>query len=332
MMLRLACAASVLAIVLASASASAATRPRGVGVRLEYDIGAVARQCPKEKTLRGEVAAEIGRDPFTDAGPWRLHVTLAHGKSGAVVANADLFDSEGATFATMGEMVAPTCQMLVVKVVALWIALQLTDPPAPPPMPAPLPPPAALPSTPPSLPAPPELPPPEASRPAIRLRLGAATGIEIGVGPTPTPVFSLSLSLHPTTAPILSLAIEARADLPLPATGDDGSRVHALVVTGSLLACFHAFEGGILYGCPMFTAGLISSGERYATSDARGVYVASGARLGAAIPLSSHRFAVTLAGDVLGTLHPFRLLVETHPVWQTGPLSGAVQLGFSAFL
>jgi hypothetical protein len=331
MMLRLACSASALAIVVASASASAATRPRRVGVRLEYDLGAGARQCPKEKTLRGEVAAEIGRDPFTDAGPWRLHVTLAHGKSGVLVANADLFDSEGATFATMGEMVAPTCQMLVVKVVALWIALQLTDPPPPPPVPAPVPPPTALPPTPPSLPAPPEAPPLEAPTPAIRLRLGAATGIELGVGPTPTPLFSLNLSLHPTTAPILSLAIEARADLPLPATGDDGSRVHALVVTGSLLACFHAFDG-VLYGCPMFTAGLISSGERYAASDARGVYAASGARLGVAIPLSSHRFAVTLAGDVLGTLHPFRLLVETRPVWQNGPVSGAAQLGFAAFL
>ncbi len=61
----------LVAILLASTSTNAADRPRGVGVRLEYERGPGARQCPDVKLLRGEVAAEIGTDPFTEAGPWR---------------------------------------------------------------------------------------------------------------------------------------------------------------------------------------------------------------------------------------------------------------------
>lgn len=323
-MLRSASFALSLAILLASAPLRAATRPRGVGVRLEYERGSGARQCPDATKLRAEVAAEIGFDPFTEAGPWRLHATVIRGKTGAFVATADLLDADGATAFSMGDMASPDCRSLVVKAMAVWIAWQLTDPPLPPPS-------SAVAPTPP--PPPPPLPPPAApDPPAFMLHLGAATGIELGVGPTPTPLFSLNLTLQSTTAPILSFAFEARTDLPLPANGEDGTRVHALVLTGSLLTCFHPFDDRILYACPMFSAGLISSGERYATVDAKGVYSAAGARVGAAIPFASHRFAFTLTGDVLGTLHPFKLRVDKQLVWQTGSLTGAIQAGVLVFL
>jgi hypothetical protein len=296
-------------------------------VRLEYERNPGARQCPDVTKLRAEVAAEIGLDPFTEAGPWRLQATVARGKTGAFVATADLLDTDGAISVSMGEMVSPDCRSLVLKAMAVWISWQLTDPPLAPPSPPTAPP---LPPPPPPTPIlPPPLPEPP---PAFRLRLGAASGIELGLGPTPTPLFSLNLALQFPTAPMVSLAFEARTDLPLPATGEGGTRVHALVLTGSLLACFHVFDEGILYGCPMFSAGLISSGERYATADARGVYSAAGARVGAAIPFASHRFAFSLTGDVLGTLHPFELRVEKRPAWQTGTLTGAIQAGFLAFL
>ena len=325
-MLRSASFALALALLLASAPLRAATRPRGVGVHLDYERGPGARQCPDVTKLRGEVAAEIGLDPFIEAGPWRLRAAVTRGKTGAFVATAELLDSDGATSAAMGDMVSPDCRSLVLKALAVWISWQLTDPPLPPSPPTVAPPPP--PPPPPTRPPPPPAEPP----PAFRLRLGAATGIELGVGPTPTPLFSLNLALQSTTVPILSLAVEARTDLPLPATVDGGARVHALVLTGSLLACFHVFDEGILYGCPMFSAGLISSGERYATADASGLYSAAGARVGATIPFASHRFAFTLTGDMLGTLHPFRVFFDKRPVWQTGSLTGAIQAGFSAFL
>jgi hypothetical protein len=324
--------ALALAILLASAPLRAASpRPRGVGVRLEYERGTGARQCPDATKLRAEVAAEIGFDPFTEAGPWRLRATVAHGKNGGFVATADLLDADGATAFSMGEMASPDCRSLVVKAMAVWIAWQLTDPPLPPPSSPAV---SALTPLPPPAPPVPPPPPPAPEPPALRIHLGAATGIELGVGPTPTPLFSLNLAVQPMTTPLLSLAFEAHADLPLPASEGGDVRVHALVLTGSLLACFHPFDDRILYGCPMFTAGFVSGGEHLSTADAsgRGVYSAAGWRTGAAIPFSSHRFAFTLTGDVLGTLHPFRLLLEERPVWQTGSVTGAVQAGFFAFL
>ena len=348
--LRLACFAVALAILLASASLSAADRPRGVGVHLDYERGPGARQCPVAKALTDEVGAEIGSERFTEAGPWRLHVAINRKKNGAFVANTELFDSDGAIAVIMEELISVDCPTLV-RGVAVWTAVKLTDPlptlpslPAAPPSAAPMPPPApaatsllpvpsAAPTTPP-LPSatPTPAPLPVAPPPLLRLRLGAATGIEFGVGPTPTPLFSLNLALQSTKVPIVSLAFEGRADLPLPATGEGGARVHARVLTGSVLTCLHVFGEGILYLCPMFTASVISSGDDRATANGSDTYSAAGGRVGVAIPFASRRFAFTLAGDVLGTLHPFLFRFDERTVlWQTAPVAGALQAGVAIF-
>jgi hypothetical protein len=327
--------ALLLAIFLASASASAARRPPGVGVRLEYERGPGAQQCPNEKMLRTEVAAEVGSDPFTETGPWRLHAAVTRGKNGVFAATADLFDDHGTLVESLGQQSSRDCRGLVLKVVAVWASWELTDPlPSPPPTtPLPPPPPPAMPPVP-LLPSPPP--------PAFRLRLGAATGIELGAGPTPTPLFSVNLALESTTVPVVSLAVEVRTDLPLTATVEGGSRIHTLLLSGSVLTCFHAFDEGLVFLCPMFTAGRVSGGARppaaYAsdmasTPDASGSgsYSAAGGRVGMRIPFASHRFAFTLAGDVLATLHPFGVLIEERRVWQTGALTGAVQAGVSTY-
>lgn len=328
--------ALLLAILLAPASASAAKRPPGVGVRLEYERGPGAQQCPNEKMLRTEVAAEVGSDPFTEAGPWRLQAAVTRGKNGMFTATADLFDDHGALVESLGQQSSRDCRGLVLKVVAVWASWELTDPlPSPLPTTPPLPPPVLPPAAPP-------VPPLSSPPPAFRLRLGAATGIEIGAGPTPTPLFSVNLALESTTVPIVSLAVEVRTDLPLPATVEGGSRIHTFLLTGSLLTCFHAFDEGLVFLCPMFTAGRVSGGARpptaYAsdmisTPDASGSgsYSAAGGRVGMRIPFASRRFAFTIAGDVLATLHPFDFVIEERRVWQTGAVTGAVQAGISTF-
>ncbi|MEO5726182.1 MAG: hypothetical protein ABI134_12610 [Byssovorax sp.] len=138
------------------------------------------------------------------------------------------------------------------------------------------------------------------------------------------------MALQSTQVPI-SLAFEVRTDLPLPATVESGERVHAWVITGSLLGCFHFVNEGLVFLCPMFTAGRASGGTRFSLADASGIYSAAGGRVGVAIPFASRRFAFTLAGDVLGTLHPFRVRVNWRPLWQTGDITGALQTGVSAF-
>ncbi len=299
-------------------------------MRLEYERSPAARQCPDANLLRGEVAAEIGLDPFTEAGPWRLRVAVTRRKNGAFVATADLFDGDGGSEDSMGEQPARDCRALILKVVAAWASLVLTDPPPPPP---PDPPPASALDPPPApLPDPPPPPPPplSPSPPPFRLRLGAATGIELGVGPTPSPLFALSLAVQSTQVPI-SLAFEVRTDLPLPATVESGERIHAWVITGSVVGCYHFVKEGLLFLCPMFTAGRASGGARFSVTDASSIYSAAGGRVGVAIPFASRRFAFTFAGDVLGALHPFRIRFAERPVWQTGDMTGALQTGVSAF-
>jgi hypothetical protein len=143
-------------------------------------------------------------------------------------------------------------------------------------------------------------------------------------------MFALQVGL---ALPPLSIAFEARTDLPLNATGENDARVRAQVVSGSLLTCFHGFNEGIFFGCAMFTAGvLVGGGPLSATGSGSAVYSAAGARLGVAIPFAARRFALRVEGDALGTLHPIRIWLDEQPVWQTGSVAGALQVGFSAFL
>jgi hypothetical protein len=128
------------------------------------------------------------------------------------------------------------------------------------------------------------------------------------------------------------LAFEARTDLPLSGAGEGGARVRAQIISGSALSCFHGFEKGIFFGCAMFTAGVFIGGDqRSATGTGSAIYSAAGPRLGIAIPFGEDRFAVYFAGDVLGTLHPIRVLFAEVPVWETGSVAAALQVGVFAF-
>ncbi len=318
-----------LPLLLAVTPASAAPRPRHVGVRLSYERVPGARHCADAADLRSEVAAQLGRDPFTDAGPWRLTATINRRKNGELVATTEFLDSDGQPTHVLPDLVAPDCRTLLADL-AVRIEIALTDPPAPlasvpqppqPPQPPPPPPPAV----------PTVVVPNDASpRSSRRLHLGAGTGMEIGVGPTPTPMFSLNVGI---ALPPLSIAFEARTDLPLNATGENDARVHAQIVSGSLLACFHGFEQGIFFGCTMFTTGvLVGGGPLSATGSGSSVYSAAGGRLGLAVPFAARRLAFHVEGDMEGTLHPIKIRFDEQPAWQTAPVAGALQLGFFAYL
>jgi len=102
-----------LALIFVAASAGAAPRPRHVGVRLEYRRGPRAQQCPGEVELRGWVAAGLGRDPFTEAGPWRLITSINRRRDGAFIAVTSLFDDKGAPASSLDPLVAWDCRDLV---------------------------------------------------------------------------------------------------------------------------------------------------------------------------------------------------------------------------
>jgi hypothetical protein len=314
--------------LLLATPASAQHGPAPIGIHLDFTRGPDTRQCPNEADLRGEIAAQLGHDPFTDSGPRRLVTSVHRRKTGAFVATTELLDSSGAPLGERGELVGGDCRALFGLLAArIEVLVTLASPPPASPAPA-----APPPPEPPALVLPPVINPPESPPPppsALRLRLGVGSGIEVGVGPSPSPTFALHIGLQ---APVVSVAFEARTDLPLTGSGEDGARVRSQVVSGSALACFHGFQQGIFFGCAMFTAGVFTGGdERGAMGATSQIYSAAGPRLGLAIPFSARRFAIYIAGDVLGTLHPIRVLFDEMPVWKNGSVAAAFQVGFFAF-
>jgi hypothetical protein len=127
---------AALAVVLFAASAGAAPRPARIGVRLEYQRGPRTQQCPDVTELRGEVAAGLGHDPFTEAGPWRLITLLNRRRDGVYIVTAELFDDKSVPASALTPLVGSDCRYLVKTALAARIATLLAEPPpAPPPPP-----------------------------------------------------------------------------------------------------------------------------------------------------------------------------------------------------
>ena len=314
-----------LSLLLAAASASAAPRPARVGVHLEYQRGPLAQRCPDETALSAEVAAGLGHSPFTDAGPWRLIVTVNRRRDGVYVATTALFDDKGAPASTLDPLVGKDCGYLVKNALAARIAATLADlPPSPPQEPSPPPPPPPpllLPS--PALPPPP--PPPE-----IRWRLSAGMGGEGGVLPTWVPMLTLGIGVQSTRA---SLAFEAQTGAPLNGTGEGGVGISALSTTGSLVGCFRGLGVDVLFLCTITSLGGYFGGPRgSATADTAGIYFGSGVRAGVEIPVATGRFAVFLQGEALYTFSPLTLRYNDQTVWQSGDVTGSAQAGLHFFL
>jgi hypothetical protein len=325
-MLRPAALPLLLALFLAAASASSEPRPERVGVRLDYQRGPRALKCPDATELRAEVAAGLGHDPFTDAGPWRLITTLNRRGDGVYVATTDLFDDKGASASDLDPIVGKDCRNLVKNLLAVRIVATLADPPL---APAPAPSPPAPPPAPPALLLPsteePTPPPP----PAFRWRVSAAMGGEGGVLPTWVPTLALGIGAR---APSVSLAFELRTGAPLHGTGERGEIVRAFSTTGSLVGCYHGLGVEVLFLCSVTSMGVYLGGpQRSLTADTAEIYFGSGARGGAEVPFASGRFAVFLQGEVLYSIHPLTLRYDEQIVWQSGAATGAVQAGLHFF-
>jgi hypothetical protein len=329
-MLRAARLLPIFAIVLLHASLARAERPRRPSVRLEYERKKGAESCPDEASLRAHIAAQIGRDPFTSEGSWRMVASVARRGAG-FVANMEAFENDGKTWSP-GPIADPSCARLVNEILALSIAIELSEPP-------PEPPPAASPVVVPAPPivatappadeprAPAESSPAPRDPDALRLRLAFGAGVELGVGATPSPVFSLNVGVR---WPIVSVALEARTDLPLTGTGEGGVAVQTHVVAGSMLGCLHA-RSLYAYGCGLLALGVQRGGDaRSPSSYPSTAYAAAGGRVGLELPFAS-RFALSIAGDVLAALNPMGIRSNLTTVWEAAPVAGAAQAGLVTF-
>jgi len=333
-MLRSTLSAAVLLLAILDASSARAEPAHQPTARLDYQRKKGAEQCPGEAELRAYVAARLGRDPFTADSSRRMVSTVAR-KGRGFVGTMDLFEN-GEKAWSQGPIEDPDCARLVDEILALAMVINLSEPPAASPG-APSPPvnmPAPLPSPPPAeKPVPPIEKAATIDPDAVRLRLAFGSGVELGDGPTPSPVFSLNVGVR---WPVVSVALEARSDLPLTGTGAGGVQVQTHVVAGAVMMCLHA-SSLYLYGCGVFAAGVQRGGDpRSASGYMSTAYAGAGGRGGLEIPFSP-RFAVQLTGDLLAALNPIAIRGQANAgaplreIWRSAPAAGAVQGGLVAF-
>ena len=257
----------------------------------------------------------------------------------------DLFEN-GEKSWSQGPIEDPDCVRLVDEILVLAMVINLSEPPtaspaepSPPvnaPAPAPSPPPAEKPAPPGEKPAavgPDPDPDPGPDPEAARVRLALGSGVQLGDGLTPSPMFSLNVGVR---WPVVSIALEARSDLPLTGTSTGGVPVQTHVVAGAVVGCLHA-SSLYLYGCGIFAAGLQRGGDpRSASGLMSTVYAGAGGRGGVEIPLTP-RVAVQLTGDLLAAIHPIAIRGQMNAddplreVWRSTPVAGAIQGGLVAF-
>lgn len=286
-------------------------------MHLDYDRGTVARQCPEAKTLRGEVAAEIGHDPFTEAGPWQMRVAITRRKNGAFVATADLLDSDGATASSMGEMVSPDCRSLVLKALAVWISWELTDPPLPPP---------SLPAAPP----PPPPPPPPPKRPTtdpFLVMIGLGSTVGFGAAPRPAAGVTADVGFRwkVDAAPLEGVWLTLGVRWDPPASGPllqefNGARIVSSRFVGTVAPCGSWWK---IYGCALGELGRFNLDAEGLPPGGGGshFYAAIGGRIGIEVPFAAH-LGFRVSGEVLGTLTRVQLPINKRPAW-TAPLASA---------
>lgn len=319
---------AALAAVLLAASAGATPRPRGVGVRLEYKLGPRTQQCPDVNELRAEVAAGLGHDPFTEAGPWRLSLVVNKRRDGVYIATTTLFDDKGEAASDLTPLTARDCRYLVETMQAARTAALLVDLPAPPapPTPTPPPPPPVV------APRPSDAPSPRAFRSVVRFGLGtvvgfgaaprAAVGLTTDVGGY-SPVAGLPFDL-------VSFAVGARWDPPAAGYVLGGVRVSASRVLATASPCAHVWK---FYGCGVLGAGRfwgVAEDIALPMQGGSGNYVVTGGRLGVDLPFAPH-LGFRGYGGVLANVTPQAIPIDERPGWITPPASGGLGVGLYLF-
>jgi hypothetical protein len=219
-----------LGFALALAPGRASADPPRVELRLEYLRGAGGEACPAEPTsLRAEVAARMGYDPFEGASaPDRLAVVML-AKGRGYVARVERYNAAGVN--TWSDTFSPRasqrdCAALMSPLASYLRALFLTyqsGPAAPPPEPA------VPPAAPPPEPAAPAPSPPAASPPELRVPpVQPATPPEPPSVPNPTRATARNVAIVAYTAAgaFLGLGIAWSVD-----TQNKGNAANALAAT-----------------------------------------------------------------------------------------------------
>jgi hypothetical protein len=315
----------------ATALAQGPASPPREDVRLEY---APAPGCPNERGLRGEIAANMGHDPFSPGGAAVLRVVIGR-RNGSFVASSELRDASGRILWSDPPLTEASCRRLIVALgVVLGIVLEPAPAPAPPPQPLPPPPapvapaPVAPAPPPPSVEPPPtKLPPPVSLRPKIRFAAGGA--LSLGSAPGPTGAFLIDLGVR---WPTVSISIEGRMDLPVTGVVDGGVDERVRLAGASVVPCYHLRW---FAGCGVVSVADVraEATDMYTQVGVSKLYAALGVRAALEWPVPRVPvLALRLSLDGLATVVPARLAISNYGtvVWHTPPVTGLLGGGLVA--
>lgn len=321
-----------------------------IGVQLAYVRGpGTEKMCPDEAHLRRALAADFGYDPTLASASSRLTIVITQGPQSTVHGTMELRDAAGnVSWKGNHRALYNDCWTLI-DGIALGVRLgidRIAPPRDPPPAPTPAKPspPAQVPSqqgaSGPGRPAPPPAvgsPPAELARlrgakppqpqpalakttrrPKVRTGLGAA--FSMGSAPVPNVGIEVQAGVR---WPSMSLALEARGDLPTGAN-EDAEGFATGRIAGLLVPCGHV---GVFVGCLLGTLG-----KQYASNDAEDVsewYGGGGARIGIEVPITG-TVSLRFSGDLVGTV-PLVVVVDTVDRWGsrvTATVSGGAVADF----
>jgi hypothetical protein len=278
-------------------------------VRLDYERHLAA--CPDAAAIRAGVRSRLGYDPFSDQANDCMRVTIR--ESGRVLeARIELADAQGKLRA-LRRLVSRNrdCAELASSVeLAMAIAIDpLVSTAAPPVAKPPTSGARAEPATSPSS-------PPLATRVEAGI-IGAAgwlpaanLGVRAGVG---------------LQGEVLSLGIEARADLPATKSLRVGE-ASAWLLVGSLVPCVHA---RVVSACALATAGALhvaGKGGLVSPRQATLPYLGFGLRLAGALPITE-KLSLALHGDVTAPITETKLTVDDDVVWHSPTVAMNLGLG-----
>jgi hypothetical protein len=294
-------------------------------VRLDYLRGPGTERCPEEQAFRDAAGAHAITSAalFAPDASARLVVMLGrrgYGYEGTAV----LYDAAGATLWTRtapppAYPPASSCPSLV-ETLAL-AAITEIDPAVPLQLaPLPVAPPVAKPS-----PRPVAVVPAEAF--PFAFRFGAAGWMDVATAPRPAAGLSFGLGFRVSW---FSLEMEGRWDPPAGAI-IDGAEVSTARFVGALLPCGHA---SYFVGCALAEVGPLwasVAGARITSGPESALFVATGARIGAEIPIAPHLF-LRPALDLLVALQHADIHLENQRRWEMPTVAAGFGVGlFAAF-
>jgi hypothetical protein len=330
----------VVAAVLGFVSAARGEPLRVPPWRLEYMRSAGTESCSDKKEQRLSVAARLGYDPFDDAAPRTISVTVVSTPQ-KFEAFIEARDEDGRIVNTPKAWApALRCDQLVENVAVFLV--DIVDPvtiPQPPAPPEPAPPSPAPVTSPPSTAPVPPAPPPRSMEPPLRgspapprpspsrspwvprLMLTLSGGASFEAAPGVAPSFTLGAGLR---WPLFSASLEGRYDVP----GRDGTRA-ASQLGLALLPCVHPH----LWGRRLFLEACLSGQvahfwlEADRTNESRAQKNVFGVGVRGGVELRFGALGTRVGVDVIHYDPPVVVRLDGQETWRISAVTFAVRGG-----